>query len=322
MSLRTREVSAAHAAAGAQRRGRGLAGGIAAAVLLCAAVNAAQAQAGRNVGFELGLDPISITGPDPSKRFQDVKIEQRLDAQAPLDARFRDEEGNEVTLAQYFEAGKPVVLGLVYYNCPTMCGLMINGMLAAFDGAGNRLEIGEDYIAINISIAPEETPELAAAKKDTFLARMSREGAREGWHWLTGEAEHIDAVADAVGYGYAYDPLTGLYAHASGIMVLTPEGRVSSYYLGIEYLPRTLQFGIMDAAEGRIGSLVDNLILLCYAYDPSKGAYGFLIFNALRLGGGLTVAGILAFWLVHFLKKRKRIDGEAHVPDGGHLSQN
>ncbi len=254
---------------------------------------------------EVGLDPISFRPPDPVDQFEEIYIEQKLDAPVPLDLVFTDEEGKEVTLGSFFN-DKPVVLSLVYYECPMLCTLILTGMVSGFDGSDNTLNIGEDYEVVTISVDPDETPEMAREKKAAYLKQYHRDGGAEGWHFLTGKEDAIEDLAQSVGFRYYYDKETDQFAHASGIMILTPGGRVSSYYLGIEYLPRNLKLAIMDAADGRIGSLVEQLILLCYAYDPAKGTYGFYVLNAVRLGGGLVVGAIVLFWTLAWAAGRRK----------------
>jgi len=282
------------------------------AVLLCvAATFDASAQRGNAPGIE--LDPISFRGPDPAKRFADIRIDQKLEAQVPLHLTFTDDKGRQVVLDEYF-GDKPVVLGLVYYACPSLCNLVMNGMVNSFDGAGNLLNLGEDFIALTVSIDPRETYELAAEKKANYLGHFHRDGGDEGWHFLTGTEENIETLANAVGYRYFYDETTDQYAHDSGLVILTPDGVISSYYLGIEYLPRRLQFSLMDASDGKIGSLMDQIVRLCFVYDPSQGAYGLSIMRTVRLAGGVTMAAILLFWTVSFVRNLRTT---THPGDSG-----
>lgn len=285
------------------------------AVGLCLAWSLpADAQRGSAPGVE--LDPISFRGPDPGKRFQDIRIEQKLEAQVPLDLQFTDDQGREVTLQDYF-GEKPVVIGLVYYECPSLCNLVMNGMLSAFDGSANKLELGEDYTALSVSIDPRETVEQAAAKKASYLEEFHREGGQEGWHFLTGDEENIETLANAVGYRYYYDETTDQWAHDSGIIIVTPSGVVSSYYLGIEYLPRKLQFSLMEAADENIGSLMDQIVRLCYVYDPTQGAYGLSIMRTVRLAGVATMSALALFWIVMFLRKRGLSKNSGHNSTDG-----
>lgn len=274
---------------------------IVAAALLCLQAGAQEGPQDRAMPV---IDPISFRGPDPQKQFSEIYIEQKLNEQAPLDLEFVNERGETVRLADYF-GEKPVVLALVYYECPMLCNMILNGMVAGFDAEENRLEIGQDYQVVTVSIDPEETPALAAAKKGNYLERMHRPDAETGWHFLTGSQANIEQLADAVGFRYYYDEPSGEYAHASGIILLTPKGIISSYYLGIEYLPQKLHLALVDAGKGAIGSLADRLILLCYMYDPARGNYGLHIYRALYLGSGAVVLAVLGFWAEHFLRNRR-----------------
>ncbi len=279
--------------------------GLAVALLLCVFTNGAQAQAGKTLPGA-HVDPISFRAPNPADQFKDIFIEQKLDNQVSLDLKFNDEAGVPHTLREYIQ-DKPVVLGLVYYECPNVCSVILNAMLVSFDAAAMNLKLGEDYVALAVSIDPTETPELAAEKKGNYAERYHRDGWDQGFRFLTSTSEDdIRQLADAVGYRYFYDKETDQYAHASGIMVLTPDGKVSSYYLGTEYLPKKLQFAVMDAAKGVIGPLMDQIVMLCFQYDPTVGAYGFYIMNALRLVGGLVIFAIVIFWIVMWLQERKK----------------
>lgn len=274
--------------------------------------SALASDAGTEPNFK--MDPFTLRGPDPKDQFQDIYIDQKLNQQVPLDLSFKDETGKAVKLAQYF-GEKPVVLSLVYYECPMLCSLVLNGMVAGFDGAGNKLEIGKDYQVVTVSINPKETPELASAKKTNYLKEVHRPLAAEGWHFLTGDQDNIEDLAQAVGFRYHYDEQSGQYAHASGIMLLTPTGKVSSYYLGIEYLPQKLQVALVDAGNGAIGTIADRLLLLCYMYDPSRGVYGLYIFRALYFGAVAVVLAVVGFWGLHFLQSRRR---RAHLGEENH----
>ncbi|HYE12929.1 MAG TPA: SCO family protein [Pyrinomonadaceae bacterium] len=246
---------------------------------------------------------------------KEVKIEQRLGSQVPLDATFRDESGRAVRLGEYFEDGKPVVLSLVYYECPMLCNQILNGLVGALDGVS--FTPGEEFRVVTVSFDPRETPEMAARKKETYLRRYKREGAGDGWHFLTGEKAEIDRLAESAGFGYAWDERSNQFAHASAIMVTTPEGRLSHYFYGIDYDPRALRLSLVEASDNKIGSPVDALLLYCYHYDPTTGKYGPVIMNILRVAGVLTVAGVVALVLV--LRKRgaggrgERWDDEINV---------
>lgn len=233
---------------------------------------------------------------------RDVSIEQKLNEQVPLDLTFRDESGKTVTLKQYF-GKKPVLLTLVYYECPSLCGLVLQGLLKSLRVL--NYTPGEQFEIVTVSISPTETPELAAAKKQSFLKEYGRLDAAPGWHWLTGDEANIRALADSVGFRYVYDPKTKQYAHAAGIMLLTPSGKVSRYFYGIEYSPRDLRLGIMDASQGKVGSLVEKVILFCYQYDPTTGKYGLLVVRLIQLGGLLTLLVLGGFMGTMFYRERR-----------------
>lgn len=272
-------------------------------VLVLSAGAPAQQVADEEVG-ELEIDPISFRGPNPTERFKDINIQQNLGAKVPLDLTFRNERDEEVRLGDLF-GDKPVVLSLVYYECPMLCNLVLTGMVNGFDGQPEDFQLGEDYTAISVSINPEETGALASEKKANYLDTIHIDGAADGWHYLTGDEEAIETLARAVGFRYYYDEPTGQYAHGSGIMIVTPAGTVSSYYLGIEYLPGNLRTALEVAGANSIGEYLKQPSLLCFAYDPTSGSYGLVIMSALRLGGIATVLLIVAFWFVHYLRSRR-----------------
>lgn len=227
-----------------------------------------------------------------------VGIEQRLNQQVPLDLEFTDETGRPVQLKQYF-GSKPVILSLVYYQCPMLCSQVLNGLSGALNGIV-RFNVGRDFNVVTVSFDPRDTAENAAESKKRYLARYRRKGSAEGWHFLTGKQEQITALAEAVGFRYAWDPQIQQFAHASGIMLLTPDGRVAQYYYGIEYPPRDIQMGLIDASQGKIGNLVDQVLLYCYHYDPAKGKYGAVIFNILRLSALATLLVLGGFMFIMF----------------------
>ncbi len=231
-----------------------------------------------------------------------VGIDQHLDTQLPLDLPFRDEQGRAVKLGDYF-GDKPVVLSLVYFRCPMLCNQVLNGVLKTSQAV--PLEMGSDYHVISISIDPHETPQMAVDKKSQYVSRYRRPGAAEGWHFLTGDEAAIRKLAAAVGYRYQYDPQTDQYAHGSGIMVITPQGRVSRYLYGIEYHPTDFRLALVESGEGQIGSPVDQILLLCYHYDPATGKYGFVIHGALQTAGTLTALA-LGIFLVRMYRHERR----------------
>jgi protein SCO1/2 len=232
---------------------------------------------------------------------QEIRIDQQLDAMLPLDLVFTDSQGREVKLGDYF-GEKPVILSLVYYECPMLCTMVLNGLVSSVRLLDSS--IGEDYDVISVSIDPDEGSELAAAKKAEYLNRYGREGAGDGWHFLTGEESSIRKLAATVGFKYRYLPDRDEYAHAAGIMVITPEGRVSRYFYGIDYSPRDLNLGLVESSEGRIGTLADQVLLFCYRYDPVTGKYGAATVALVRAGGVATIAVLCIFFLVMWRRER------------------
>ena len=215
-----------------------------------------------------------------------ANFDQRLNQQVPLNLTFRDESGREVRLQQYFGT-KPVILSLVYYQCPMLCSQVVNGMTQVFSDL--KFNVGRDFQVVTVSFDPHDTPDEAAAEKQLTIKRYGRPGAAAGWHFLTGEESSIRPLADAVGFHYAWDPQLHQFAHAAGIVLLTPQGRVAQYYFGIEYPPRDVRLGLVEASHNQIGSVVDQVLLYCYHYDPAKGKYGAVAFTAMRNGGLLTM---------------------------------
>jgi protein SCO1/2 len=256
------------------------------------------------VGLSLGMSRGASQPAQPSARvFEEVGIDQKLNQQIPLDLEFRDEKGRPVPLRDYF-GKRPVVLSLVYYNCPMLCTEILNGMVETFRTID--FTVGREFDVVTISIDPSETPELAASKKQHYLEMYGREQGEAGWHFLTGDRASIQSLANAVGFHYVYDETSKLFAHASGIMIATPSGRLARYLYGIEYGAKDLTFSLMEAAENRIGSPVDKLLLLCYHYDPLTGKYGVLVTNIVRGGGLLCVFLLGGYMLVNFRRDRLR----------------
>jgi protein SCO1 len=249
---------------------------IAAAAFLTLALGAAA---------QLASDPMQSVGVRP-ELLKQVGIDQKLNQSIPLDLTFRDEDGRTVALGQFF-GQKPVVLTLVYYNCPMLCTQVLNGVESSLKELST--DIGNQYDVVTISIDPTESHVLAKTKKEMYVGMYGRPGAAQGWHFLTGDEPQIKQLADAVGFRYAYDPDTKQFAHASAIMLLTPEGKISRYFYGIQYPTRDLRLGLVEASEGKIGSPVDQVLLFCYHYDPSTGKYGLLISHVIQIGGALTV---------------------------------
>jgi len=233
---------------------------------------------------------------------RDVRLEQKLDQQLPLDLVFHDETGRDVKLGEFF-GQKPVVLAFVYYACPMLCTQVLNGMVTSFRVL--PFEIGREYDVVTISFDPRETPALAQKKKSVYinyLPEKMRADATNGWHFLTGDQENIQKITEAAGFYYHYDEKTKQFAHASGIMLTTPGGKLSRYYYGIEYPARDVRLGLIESSENKIGSPVDQLLLYCYHYDPATGKYGAVVMNIMRVAGVITMIGIAA--LLILLKAR------------------
>jgi protein SCO1/2 len=236
--------------------------------------------------------PAAPAAQAPAQVLERVGFDQNLGARLPLDARFVDDGGTPVALGEVL-GERPAVLAFVYYECPMLCTLVLNGLVRALRAID--LAPGEDFDVVAISIDPAETPELARAKKAHYLEAYGRPDAARGWRFLCGGEEEIRRVAAAAGFRYEYVAERDEFAHASGLVVLTPEGEVARYLYGVEYAPRDLRLGLVEASAGRIGSPVDKVLLLCMHYDPLTGRYGFAIVGAIRLFGGLTVAALAAF---------------------------
>ena len=232
-----------------------------------------------------------------------VGLDQHLNQQIPLDLAFADENGQPVQLKQYF-GSKPVILALVYFRCPMLCSQVQQGLTGALNGIV-RFNVGRDFNVLTVSFDPRDTPQDAAQNKKTYVSRYRRAGAAEGWHFLTGRKDQIDALASAVGFRYAWDAENRQYAHASGIMLLTPDGRLAQYYYGIEYYPRDIQLGLIEASQGRIGNVVDQVLLYCFHYDPTQGRYGAVIINILRICAVATLVVLGGFMLVMFRRDHR-----------------
>ncbi len=256
----------------------------------------------------LAGDPLAEPGGPPSSDVPAVvanlAFDQKPGSPVPLDAVFGDEQGQPVRLGD-FVSRRPVILVLAYFRCPQLCTLVLNGLLDGLKELPYRL--GVEFDVVTVSFDPRETPELAADKKAHYLESYGRPGAAEAWHFLTGNKDQIDRLADAVGFHYSFDEKHDRFNHPSGIMVLTAEGRVSRYLFGIRFPPRDLKLGIVEASEGRVGSVVDQLLLFCFHYDPQTGAYSFAVKNAVRAGGALTVLILGAMLFRLWRRERNRL---------------
>lgn len=247
------------------------------------------------------IQPLQGSHPPGQVDVEEITFEQKLGAQVPLDLNFLDETGQEVQLSDYFGL-KPVILLFAYYECPMLCPLVLEDMTRSLQGL--RLTAGKDFQIITVSLDPEETPVLAASKKEVYLKQYGREGTDRGWHFLTGRPEDIEELARVVGLEYAYDEAADEYAHPSGLVILTPHGRISHYIFGLDFAPRDLRLGLVEAADGKIGSAIDQIFLMCYRYDPETGKYSLFITNLLRIAAvGFSLA---LFSLIGLMVRREQ----------------
>ena len=235
--------------------------------------------------------PASVRPPG----LKNVGIQQSLNQPIPPDLMFQDDLGRSVRLGNYF-GKRPMILNLVYYNCPMLCGEVLSGLEHSLRMM--KLDVGKDFDVITVSFDPSETPEAAAKKKSEFLRRYNRAGAEEGWHFLVGKQDAVDALTKAAGFQYQYNEKTKQFAHPAAILILTPEGKISQYYYGVEYPPKDVRLGLVAAGAGRIGNIVDQLLLYCYHYDPEQGKYSATILRILRLAGVATMLFIGTFIFV------------------------
>jgi protein SCO1/2 len=256
-----------------------------------------------------GRGPMSgggIMSPPVNQRpagLQFVGIEQHLNAEVPADLEFRDELGNPVKLSDYFGHGRPVILNLGYYQCPMLCSELLQGLVGSMKAL--TFDLGKDYDVVTVSFDPNETTEMAAAKKRDIVKRYGRANSDQGWHFLTGRADQINALTKAVGFDYQFDPKTGQYAHAAAIVMLTPDRHISGYFYGVEFSPKDLRLGLVQASQNRIGNIGDQVLLYCYHYDPMTGKYGAIISNILKLTALLTILILGTFMFVMFRADRR-----------------
>jgi len=242
-----------------------------------------------------------------------VGFDQNIGHKVPLSTTFRDETGKAVALGDYF-GKKPVILSFAYFTCPMLCGLSMQGLSSSLKGM--NLDAGRDFEVLTLSFDPRETPEMARAKKETAVARYGRSGAASGWHFLTGDEGAITDLTRAAGFRYEWDAASQQYAHATGVVVLTPDGQIARYLFGVEYAPRDLRLSLVEASQGKLGSVVDQLLLLCYHYDPKAGRYGAVAIGAMRAGGALTVLGLGVFVFVSVRGQRKPRRKDSSSPSG------
>jgi protein SCO1/2 len=250
-------------------------------------------------GYKQEPGIVSTALPAP---LREIGFDQNIDQRLPLDTTFRNEAGTTVHLGDYF-GKRPVVLLFAYFDCPMLCTQVINGLSSALGVLS--LNPGQDFEIVTVSFNPRDTPASATAKKAVYLERYRRPGAADGWHFLTGDQPQIDRLTKAAGFRYVWDEPTKQYAHPSGVVVVTPDGRLSKYLFGIEYGPRDLRLGIVEASEGKVGTPVDALLLYCYHYDPMTGRYGLAIMRTIRLAGAATVLALGAFIVVMVRRERR-----------------
>ncbi len=265
---------------------------------LFALIVALLALLGRSAGAQEHVRNLSLV-PDPREY---VGYDQKLGAEIPGDLTFLDESGKAVRLLD-FAKDRPMVLALVYYSCPRLCTEVLNGsvrMLRALE----RLQIGTDFQYVAVSIDPRDTPQVAAAKRETYLEALGAAGNADGWHLLTGDQASITRLAQTVGFRYVWDEHSEQFAHDGGIVVVTPQGKVSHYFFGVEFSPFDVRLALVDAAQGKIGNIVDHILLLCLHYDPARGQFGFWIIGALRIAGVLTVVVLASFMLRSIRRER------------------
>ncbi len=260
----------------------------------------AQMTGSPTVGYKQEPGMISSAMPGP---LREIGFDQNLDQHVPLDTVFKDEDGHVVTLGQYFGA-RPVVMVFAYYDCPMLCTMVINGLASALDVLS--LVPGRDFEIVTVSFDPRDTPATATAKKAAYIARYKQPGAGAAWHFLTGEPPSIDRLTKAAGFRYVWDQETKQFAHPTGVIVLTPDGRLARYLFGIEYGPRDLRYAIVEASNGKVGSAVDSLLLYCYHYDPTTGRYGVAIMRVIRGAAAATVLALGAFIVVMARSEKRR----------------
>jgi protein SCO1/2 len=271
-------------------------------VLLLCAVVPAFAIPGAGPGGQLMAfqDP---TLPASHNPVPNVGFDQRLGEQLPLDLVFTDETGRSVRLQEYF-GQKPVILSLAYYDCPMLCSLVLNGLVRTLRALS--FSAGNEFTVLTVSFDPREKPSLAAEKKKTYLESYRRSGAENGWHFLTGEEDAIQKLTSAVGFRYTFDQQSNQFAHASGVLIVTPQGQISHYFYGIEYAPRDVRLGLVEASAGKIGSAVDQILLLCFHYDPAAGKFGLVILRVVQLTGFATMLALGSYILIMLRRERRQ----------------
>ena len=240
---------------------------------------------------------------------KDVGIDQLLNQQVPLDLEFKDETGRTVKLQEYLGSNKPIILSLVYYDCPQLCSLTLNGLMNVLKTL--PMKAGKDFISLTVSFDPKEKPELAAEKRNTYLQKLANPELNDGWHFLTGDEKNTLALTKSVGFRFVWDPVSKQYAHTSALIIITPQGKISRYFYPSDVLsnfePRDIRFGVLDASSGKVGSLADQVILYCYQYDPNRGTYGLVLMRIMRFFAVITIITLVALilYLRHKTKQKE-----------------
>lgn len=271
-------------------------------------------QAAAQPSGPLSIPPPGAVASEQIPALKDVGIDQsKLNNQLPLDLMFTDETGKDVRLGDYF-GKRPVLLAFAYYECPMLCSMVLNGLVGSVEPL--TFTAGKEFEVVVIGIDPGETPALAAEKKRVYVRRYNRGETAAGWHFLTGRETNIKRLADAAGFRYAYDEAIDQYAHPAAMTIATADGRVSRYLFGIEFAPRDVRFGLIEATEGKIGTAVDQMLLYCYHYDPETGKYGFVVMNLVRLGGLLTVVALGASVFLALRRERRQHSAVAKAATG------
>src|SRR5271157_2889772 len=295
-----------------------IAKGLAAALLMAASTFAAaqppSAFQEKNAQAASQVSPVDLSN---------IGIDQRLDQQVPLDLEFKDEAGKTVRLGDYFHSRRPVILNLVYYTCPMLCGEELAGEASALGVL--RFTPGNEYEVVSVSFNPDETPKDAAEKKQVYIARVNEhleyKTNGDGWHFLTGQQPEIKQLADAVGFRYRRDPSTGQFIHAAAITIVTPTGKIAQYYYGVEFSPKDIRLGLIEASQDKIGTIVDQVLLFCYHYDPKTGRYGAVITNIMRVAGAATMLVLGGFLIVMYRREsrvgfKNRLTANGSSPQG------
>jgi protein SCO1/2 len=278
--------------------------------LLALSLGVAEAQPGSPSGGYSSPQRPGMPAAIAPPQFENVTFKQRLNEMLPLDARFKDEAGRDVALGDYFGKGRPVILAFVYYQCPMLCTQVMNGLSSALKVM--PFTAGQEFEVVLVSFDARDTPAAAAEKKRAHLEYWSAEKDAASWHLLTGDEATIRRVTSSAGFTYRWDERTGQFAHVSGVLVATSEGRLSRYFYGVEYSPKELRLALVDSSEGKVGNPIDELLLYCFHYDPESGRYGLMVMNLVRLGGAATILFIAgSIFMMRRRETRGPMEGRA-----------